>query len=411
MPARRCIAAMLCVAASCGPSLVSHAQLGGTPGVNLPTADRPLEFGAGNLAFRVTLVTDGLVGPWDFEFLPDGAILVNEMNGRMRIVRDGVLIEDPVWESPSPEGNDVLHGLAVHPDFAVNGYVYASYTKADDDDPRLLTPALARGRLVGNRLVDVEEIFVADAWEPATQATAGRMIFGPDGSLYLTIGDRDYLCCGAEDDNHIRMRAQSLADHVGKTLRLTDAGGVPADNPYVGDPNARDEIFTIGNRNGYGLDFHPETGELWELEIGPMGGDEINILVPGGNYGWPLVSMGRNYSGTLVSERPWYRDGMINPRVFWVPAISPSSIAFYTGDAFPQWRNSLFVTALSGQHVERLSFGGRSQAEARQELLSELGVRFRDVEQGPDGFIYLSTEIRYGSGSPDGTIIRLEPLD
>ncbi len=278
-----------------------------------------------------------------------------------------------------------------------------------EDDASMLTTALSRGRLVDDKLVDVEEIFVADAWEPASMAIAGRMIFGPDNTLYLTVGDRDYLCCGAVDDNHIRMRSQSLADHVGKTLRLTDDGGVPADNPFVDDPDARDEIFTIGNRNGYGLDFHPETGELWQLEIGPMGGDEINILVPGGNYGWPVVSMGRNYSGTLVSDEPWYREGMINPRVFWVPAISPSSIRFYTGDAFPEWQGSLFVTALSGQHVERLEFGRPGQAESRQEILSELGVRFRDVEQGPDGFIYLSTEVSYGSGRPDGTVIRLEP--
>jgi glucose/arabinose dehydrogenase len=383
------------------------AQPGGE--VLLPRADRPLELAAGNVAFRVVLVADGLVGPWDIAFLPDGSILVNEMNGRMRIIRDGVLLEDPVWESPSPEGNDVLHGLAVHPDFARNGFVYASYTKAMEGDASLLTLALARGRLEQNRLVDVQEIFVADAWEPATQATAGRMIFGPDGSLYLTVGDRDYLCCGAVDDNHIRLRSQSLADHVGKTLRLTDAGGIPDDNPLVGDGTARGEIFTIGNRNGYGLDFHPETGELWQLEIGPMGGDEVNILEPGGNYGWPLVSMGRNYSGSLVSDQPWYRDGMINPRVFWVPAISPSSIRFYTGEAFAEWQGSLFVTALSGQHVERLSFGQRGQAEAREPMLGELGVRFRDVEQGPDGLIYLSTEVRYGSGSPDGTVLRLEP--
>jgi glucose/arabinose dehydrogenase len=384
-------------------------QPGGGASVMLPEAGRPLEFSAGNTPIRVALVADGLVGPWDIEFLPDGALLVNEMNGRMRIIRDGKLLPEPVWVAPTPQGNDVLHGLAVHPDFARNRFVYASYTKANPDDPSLLTPALARGRLVNDKLVDVEEIFVADAWEPATQATAGRMIFGPDGTLYVTIGDRDYLCCGAVDDNHIRLRAQSLADHVGKTLRLTDDGGVPADNPFVGNPDARPEIFTLGNRNGYGLDFHPETGELWELEIGPMGGDEINILVPGGNYGWPLVSMGRNYSGTLVSDQPWYREGMINPRVFWVPAISPSSIQFYTGDSFPAWQGSLFVTGLSGQHVERLSFDQPGQAESRQEMLGERGVRFRDVEQGPDGNIYLSTEVRYGSGSPDGTVIRLEP--
>lgn len=395
--------------AALGLATAPLAQPGSGGGAVLPGVDAPLELALGRDTLRVVLVADGLVGPWDIEFLPDGALLVNEMNGRMRIIRDGVLKAETVWESPSPAGNDVLHGLAVHPDFERNRLVYASYAKAMADDPGLRTTALSRGRLVDDRLVDVEEIFVADAWEPAPMAIAGRMIFGPDGTLYLTVGDRDSLCCGPVDDNHIRMRSQNLGDHVGKTLRLTDDGGVPTDNPFIGNAQARDEIFTLGNRNGYGLDFHPDTGELWQLEIGPMGGDEINILVPGGNYGWPLVSMGRNYSGTLVSDQPWYREGMINPRVFWVPAISPSSLQFYTGDAFPDWQGSLLVTALSGQHIERIGFGQPGQAEPRQVLLEELGLRFRDVEQGPDGYIYLSTEVNYGSGRPDGTVLRLEP--
>jgi glucose/arabinose dehydrogenase len=391
-------------------SSVALAQSGRTATLQ-PTAGNPLELRAGNTPIRVSLVADGIIGPWDIEFLPDGALLVNEMSGRMRIIRDGVLQPDPVWVSPSPSGNDVLHGIAVHPDFDRNRWVYVSYMKAMDDDPGLVTAAVSRGRLVDDRLVDVEEIFVADAWGPARMAFTGRMQFGPDNTLYMTVGDRDGLCCGPVDDNSVRIRAQSLSNHIGKTLRITDEGGVPADNPFVNDPDALPEIYTYGNRNGYGLEFHPDTGELWQLEIGPMGGDEINILVPGGNYGWPLVSMGRNYSGTLVSEQPWYRPGMINPRVFWVPAISPASIEFYTGDAFSEWQGSLFVGALSGQHVERLTFGGGGQAEGRQEFLAEMGLRFRDIEQGPDGLIYLATEVRYGSGSPDGTVIRIEPAN
>lgn len=393
-----------------GLSSVVSAQPG-RANVMLPTADSPLELRAGNMPIRVVLVADGITGPWDIEFLPDGALLVNEMNGRMRIIRDGVLKSEPVWVSPSPSGNDVLHGIAVHPNFENTSWVYVSYMKAMDDDPGMMTAAVSRGRLVNDQLVDVEEIFVADAWGPARMAFTGRMQFGPDNTLYMTIGDRDGLCCGPVDDNSVRIRAQSLEDHIGKTLRLTEDGGVPSDNPFVNNPNAKPEIFSYGNRNGYGLEFHPETGELWQLEIGPMGGDEINILVPGGNYGWPLVSMGRNYSGSLVSDQPWYREGMINPRVFWVPAISPASIEFYTGDAFPQWQGSLFVGALSGQHVERLTFGQGGQAEGRQEFLGEMGLRFRDIEQGPDGYIYLATEVRYGSGSPDGTVIRLEPAE
>jgi glucose/arabinose dehydrogenase len=379
------------------------------PNVLLPTRDAPLEFSLGQERIRVVLVTDGLIGPWDIAFLPDGSILVTESPGALRLIAAGALLPEPVWKAPSPEGNDVLHGLVIHPDFAENRLVYASYTKQREDG--LLSLAISRGRLDGNKLVDVKEIFVADAWEDARNATAGRMLFGPDKTLYVTVGDRDRLCCGPTDDNSIRILAQSLDNHVGKTLRLTDEGGVPPDNPFVGRAGAKPEIFTYGNRNGYGLAFHPETGELWQIEIGPMGGDELNILKPGANYGWPLVSLGRNYSGTLVSDQPWYRPGMENPRMFWVPQISPSGMTFYTGDRFPSWKGSVFIGSLNGQQVQRLAFNLPGQAERREPLLRELGVRFRDVEQGPDGLLYVATEVRYGSGSPDGTILRIEPVE
>jgi glucose/arabinose dehydrogenase len=205
------------------------------------------------------------------------------------------------------------------------------------------------------------------------------------------------------------MKAQDLTNHVGKTLRLRDDGGVPADNPFVGRTGAKPEIFTYGHRNGYGLAFHPETGELWQAEIGPLGGDEINILRPGRNYGWPLVSLGRNYTGTLVSEEPWARPGMENPRIFWVPSISPSSITFYTGDRFPTWKGSLFVGALNGKQLQRISFNQPVQAERREPLLAALNVRIRDVQQGPDGLIYVATETRSGGVDADGTILRIEP--
>jgi glucose/arabinose dehydrogenase len=379
------------------------------PQVQMPTHEIPLVLAVGRGSIRVQLVVDGLVGPWDIAFLPNSSdMLVTESHGALRIVRNGSLIDDPVWNAPSPVGNDVLHGLVLHPDFGSNSFVYASYLKEGEPG---LTLAVSRGRLQRNRLVDVEEIFVADAWTEARNATAGRMLFGPDNSLYVTVGDRDNRCCGANDDNSIRILSQDLSNHVGKILRLTDSGGIPDDNPFVGRRGVKPEIFTSGNRNGYGLAFHPETGELWELEIGPLGGDEINILVPGGNYGWPLVSMGRNYSGTLVSEQPWFREGMINPRIFWVPQISPSGLMFYTGDAFPNWQNSLFVGGLSGQQMQRIALNQPGQAERREPLLADLGLRFRDIEQGPDGFIYVSTEVRYGSGNPDGAILRIEPVD
>jgi aldose sugar dehydrogenase len=377
--------------------------------VLLPHAGAPLTLQAGRQKIRVALVAGGLVAPWDLVFLPGGqSMLVTESNGTLRLIENGALKPAPLWQSPSPKGNDVLHGVVVHPDFAQNRYVYVSYMKGDDTRQTL---AISRGRLDDGNLVDVREIFVADAWENARMAFNGRMEFGPDKTLYVTVGDRDRLCCGQQDDNSIRMRAQSLADHVGKTLRLTHDGGVPKDNPFVGREGAKPEIFTYGHRNGFGLRFHPETGELWQMEIGPLGGDEINILKAGANYGWPLVSTGRNYTGTLVSDQPWYRESMEMPRMFWVPQISPAGMAWYTGDRFPEWKNSLIVGALSGQQVQRIMFNQPGQAERREIMLRELGVRFRDVEQGPDGLVYLATEVRYGSGQPDGTILRIEPAE
>jgi glucose/arabinose dehydrogenase len=237
------------------------------------------------------------------------------------------------------------------------------------------------------------------------------VFFTADGTLYVTVGDRDRICCNGTDDNSLRMKAQKLDNDAGKTLRLRDDGSVPNDNPFVGRPGAKPEIFTYGHRNGYGLAVHPETGELWQAEIGPMGGDELNILIPGHNYGWPLVSMGRNYTGTLVSEQPWARPGMDNARMFWVPSISPSSIIFYTGDKFPQWKNDLFVGALTTQQLVRVAFQQPSQAEKREGLLVPLHQRIRDVQQSPDGYIYVATEADFRGNNVNGTVLRIEPAD
>jgi len=297
--------------------------------------------------------------------------------------------------------------VAVHPNFAQNQLVYVSYPKRGE---RGITLAVARGRLSGGKLTDVQEIFVADAWETSGNL-AGRVYFGRDASLYVTVGDRDRLCCTGTEDNSLRMKAQMLDNHVGKTLRLRDDGTVPPDNPFVGRAGAKPEIFTYGHRNGYGLAVHPETGALWQAEIGPMGGDEVNILLPGHNYGWPLVSTGRNYTGTQVSEEPWARPGMDNPRIHWVPSISPSSIIFYTGDKFPRWKNNLFVGSLTQQQLVRVAFNQPSQAERREGLLVPLHERIRDVQQGPDGYIYVATERAIGGNAVDGTVLRIEPAD
>ena len=358
---------------------------------------------------RVVPVATGLFHPWSLAFADARTLLVTERNGRLRIIRDGVLLPEPAWTSPTPPGEsaDSLHFVAIHPKFAQNQFVYVSYPKRDGER---VTLAVARGRLSGAKLTDVQEIFVADAWETGGNL-AGRVFLTPDGSLYVTVGDRDRLCCTGTEDNSLRMKAQSLENHVGKTLKLRDDGTAPPDNPFVGRAGAKPEIFTYGHRNGYGLAVNPETGELWQAEIGPMGGDEVNILLPGHNYGWPLVSTGRNYTGTLVSDQPWARPGMDNPRIHWVPSISPSSIIFYTGDKFPKWKNNLFVGSLTQRQLIRIAFHQPSQAEQREGLLIPLEQRIRDVVQGPDGNLFVATEKATRGDVADGAVLRIEPAD
>ncbi|MBZ5677754.1 MAG: PQQ-dependent sugar dehydrogenase [Acidobacteriia bacterium] len=382
----------------------SHAQQ------PLPATTSPQILDVQGGKIRVVTIATGLFHPWSLAFSPDGhTILVTERNGKLRMIRDGALLPDPVWVSPTDpgQGNDALHFVAIHPRFAQNGLVYVSYPKRGD---RGFTLAIARGRLNGNALEDVKEIFVADAWETGGNL-AGRIYFGPDAMLYVTIGDRDRICCNGSEDTSLRMKAQSLDNHVGKTLRIRDDGTVPGDNPFVARAGAKPEIFTYGHRNGYGLAFHPETGSLWQAEIGPMGGDEVNILEAGHNYGWPLVSMGRNYTGSLVSDQPWARPGMDNPRIFWVPSISPSSLMFYTGDKFPRWKNNLFVGSLTQQQLVRIAFNQPSQAEPREGLLMPLRQRIRDVQQSPDGYIFVATERASGGNTADGTVLKIEPAD
>jgi glucose/arabinose dehydrogenase len=389
-------------------TIVVRAQSGSNP---IAGSAQVLDVAGGKI--RVVTLATGLFHPWSLAFLPDGRLLVAERNGKLRIIgKDGVLSPEVVWTSPTPPGqgpgnNDALHGLAVHPKFAENKLVYMSYPK---NGPKGNTLAISRGHLQGDKLTELAEVFVADAWETSGNL-AGHMMFGPDSTLYVMVGDRDRLCCTGVEDNSLRMKAQALDNHVGKTLRLKDDGGVPADNPFVGKAGAKPEIFTYGHRNGYGLSFNPQTGELWQAEIGPMGGDEVNVLLPGHNYGWPLVSMGRNYTGTLASDQPWYRPGMDNPRMFWVPSISPSSILWYTGDKFPQWKNSLFVGALTTKQLLRISFNQPSQAERREPLLASLNVRIRDVQQGPDGYIYVATEGAIRGDAADGMVLRIEPVN
>ena len=357
---------------------------------------------------RVVTIASGLVHPWSLAFLSDGKTLLVAEAGRIRMIRDGALLPDAVYTVPagtSKENNDKLSWIAVHPQFAKNKLVYWSHPISGE---RGTTLAISRGRVDGAKVGKAEQIFVADAWETSGNM-GGKILFGPDDKLYVTVGDRDRLCCTGTEDNSLRLKAQDLGNDVGKTLRLNDDGSIPKDNPFVGKPGAKPEIYTYGHRNGYGLAFNPETGVLWQAEIGPMGGDEVNILQPGHNYGWPLVSMGRNYTGSLPSDHPYHQDGMDDPRMFWVPAISPSSLAFYTGDRFPRWKNSMLVGSLTQRNLQRVAFGQPSQAERREPVLRQLELRIRDVQQGPDGFIYVATERTTGGTAADGAVLRLEP--
>jgi glucose/arabinose dehydrogenase len=361
---------------------------------------------------RVVTVAYGLVRPWHLSFLPGGTdMLVSELPGNLRVIRDGRIADVPGWTAEALRARS-MNSVILHPDFESNGLIYISYVK--DRTGGDSTVALARARFDGHRLANVEEIFVASAW--GSGATAGRAEFGPDGMIYLTVGDRD--AGNTTDDSSFRMLAQGTDNHVGKILRLRDDGTAPDDNPFVRQPGALPEIYTHGHRNAQGLAWHPETGEMWATEIGPMAGDELNRIIPGRNYGWPLVSLGKIYTGNLASEQSWWRPGIEMPVMFWVPAISPSSLMIYDGDQFPLWKGHFFIGGLSGQQLQRVAFDQPPpQTERRESLLIPLDVRVRDVRQGPDDNIYLAVErdLQMGPGSaqltPNGSILRIEPAD
>jgi glucose/arabinose dehydrogenase len=367
-----------------------------------PTLDAgPWAFSTAQARVRVNVVARGLVHPWSLAFLPNGDALVTERPGRLRVVRRGALDPKPVAGTPTvyAQGQGGLLDVALHPGFATNGLVYLAYAKPGDG-PVANTTAVARGRFDGSALVDVTDIFVADAWRTGGALTdgghGGRLAFDRTGHLFLTVGDRNLK--GAEN------RAQDLGSHMGKVLRLNDDGSVPRDNPFVGTSGARPEIFTLGHRNPQGLAVHPDTNAVWLNEHGPQGGDELNVLEPGGNYGWPLVSYGLDYDGHAMAQVPWAAD-KVSPLVFFSPAIAPSGLAFYTGSAFPAWRGSVFMGAMgrvAAGHLNRQVFTALGPIGG-EVLLGELKQRIRDVRVGPDGFLYLLTE------AEDGVLLKVEP--
>lgn len=348
-------------------------------------------------AYRVVTVTDGLENPWSVAWLPDGAMLVTERPGRLRIVRDGRLDPNPVEGLPQihARGQGGLLDVAVHPDFAQNRLIYLSYSKPNADGSEATT-AIIRGRFEGNRLVDVEEIFEASAWS-RTSGHFGSRIILRDGYIFFTVGDRQ--APPVNDDSH---PAQQLGNHQGTVIRLYDDGRIPDDNPFVNTPGALPEIWAYGIRSPQGLAVHPVTGELWETEHGPRGGDEINIIEPGLNYGWPIITYGINYNGQPITDIT-EREGLEQPIYYWNPSIATSGLAIYDGDAFPAWRGSAFVGGLVGQYLARVPFDGHV-AGNEERLLDGFGERIRDVRVGPDGLIYLLTDNRAGR------LLRLEPV-
>jgi glucose/arabinose dehydrogenase len=323
-------------------------------------------------------------------FLPGGDILVTERPGRLRVIRGGVLDPEPVAGVPEvwASGQGGLLDVALHPDFATNRLVYLSYSKPGEKGA---TTAVIRGAFDGERLTGVQEIFEADAWNNNRVHFGSRLLFDGKGHLFISIGERGVM-----------QAAQDLSNHQGTIVRLHDDGRVPADNPFVGRGDARPEIWAYGIRSPQGITFHPETGALWEVEHGPRGGDAINLILPGRNYGWPVITYGINYNGTPITEIT-EKDGMEQPLHYWVPSIATSGIAIYDGDAFPGWRGSVFVGGLAGTQLARVTFDG-TRSVAEETLLAELRHRIRDVRVGPDGYLYLLVDAR---GAP---MLRLEPV-
>ena len=396
------IAALLCVTAA------AHSQQTvpfafGVPVAPTGLADQPLAAGPFNYHtaeqqnIRVSVVTRGLEYPYSMAFLPSGDLLVTERAGRLRIIRNGVLDPKPITGAPASRFKgksgalDAVHGymsLVVHPHFAENHFIYFVYNKPVDEKGSALV--VARARLEGGALTDLRDILAS----PELHGTAS-LAMTPDGMLWVATGGND---------------AQDPKSLIGKVLRLKDDGSVPKDNPFVGKPDYRPEIYTLGHRSSMGLTVRPGTNEVWLSEMGPNGGDEINVIKPGRNYGWPTVSLGRTYPG------PWQADGgqpshagFEPPIIYWMPSISVSGLTFYTGDKLPKWKGGLFVGGLRYGEVpgtgrlDRVLLNDKFEELRRESLLVDLHQRIRDVKQGPDGLLYIATD------EPQGAILRIEP--
>ena len=342
--------------------------------------------------FKIEAVTSGLVRPWSLAFLPNGDFLVTERPGQLRLVKkDGQLVKAPIKGLPkiSAGGQGGLLDVILHPDFKNNSIIYLSFAASGSGG---IGTEVAKAKFSGDRLEDVKIIFKALPKTRNRFHFGSRLAFDNDGKLYITIGEKFAM-----------RQAQNLQSHLGSVIRLNQDGTVPIDNPFLKQAGKRPEIFSYGHRNPQGLAKHPVTGKIWAHEHGPRGGDEVNIIKPGANYGWPKITYGIDYSGSIISNKT-KAPGMEQPVVYWDPSIAPSGMAFYTGDKFPKWKGDLFVGALAHLHLRRLELDG-DKVVGQEVLLQNLSERIRDVRSGPDGYLYVLTD------SQNGQLLRLKPAE
>ncbi len=339
------------------------------------------------LSFKLDTIAEGLQNPWGLTFLPNNDLLVTERDGEIRVIRDGKLLDQKITGVPEvfAKGQGGLFEIKLHPDYANNGWLYISYAAPGKGGGNT---AIMRAKLGGFNLIHKEVIFQAEPFVSGGNHFGGRMEFDRDGYLYFSVGER-----GNRDN------AQNLKNHCGKVFRIHDDGSVPDDNPFVNESGAKPEIFTYGHRNPQGMDIHPVTGEIWTHEHGPMGGDEVNIIRAGTNYGWPEVTYGKNYNGTTITDIT-SKPGISDPLHYWVPSIAPCGMSFVTSNSFDAWKGNLLVGSLKFRYVARLELDGEKITH-EEKLLENLG-RVRAITEGPDGNIYVSTE------SP-GLVVRMVP--
>jgi len=359
------------------------------PGVNYSAEKLVPATGNDNL-FRVVTISDGLEHPWGMAFLPDGRMLVTERPGRLRIISNGILDPEPISGLPeiAAAGQGGLLDIALHPLFNENGWVYFSYVAAGSGG---IGTEVARAHFNGKRLSHLQLLFRLARKTSTVRHFGSRLVFDKNNYLYISVGDRGE-----------RPRSQDLSDHAGSIIRLHDDGRIPQNNPFVFVKQAMPEIFSYGHRNPQGMTLHPETGDVWSHEHGPQGGDELNVIKKGVNYGWPVITYGVNYViGSKIGEGT-QKSGMQQPDYYWIPSIAPSGMTFYTGEKFPHWQGSLFIGSLKFQQLVRLELNDQKVIREERFLSGKLG-RIRDVHTGPDGYLYLLID------AANGSLVRLEP--